>query len=339
MQAELMPARARGERRQPRRAGRDRVGGGRDCYGPRLRQGRHRRRRRPRPQRPALARRRRHRGRIGQVTDRRRGPGCRCGSRGCPEAFAGAEAILEPLRRRHGDRLTLRQVVVQATGRRRRLPGVIADAGRALGRAAAGRATCSRPSAWSPAASWPQAGDLLLEPLREAVGRSAIAGHPRGPDPRGRPRRARRGPGRRRPRLRESQRFVAEPERVPRPPPAIARCGPRSSPSGCGSSGTGACRFSNRSSQLSPLNVMQREAKRTRPTTPRSRIVRSAAPSGSAASSRRLMFKRPTGLRLDHEQLPATRHSASRRRRRARRAAFHVSPREAEPLAGIAVTL
>ena len=55
-------------------------------------------------------------GEIGHVTIDEAGPVCRCGNRGCLEAFAGAEAVLEPLRRRHGDRLTLRQVVLQAAG-------------------------------------------------------------------------------------------------------------------------------------------------------------------------------------------------------------------------------
>ena len=43
-----------------------------------------------------------------------RGPVCRCGNRGCLEAFAGAEAVLEPLRRRHGDGISLRRVVAMA---------------------------------------------------------------------------------------------------------------------------------------------------------------------------------------------------------------------------------
>src|SRR6187200_831780 len=73
-------------------------------------------------------------GEIGHVTIDDGGPVCRCGNRGCLEAFAGAEAVLEPLRRRHGDRLTLRQVVLQAQAGDVGCRRVIADAGRALGR-------------------------------------------------------------------------------------------------------------------------------------------------------------------------------------------------------------
>ena len=53
-------------------------------------------------------------GEIGHMTIDEAGPVCRCGNRGCLEAFAGAEAVLEPLRRRHGAALTLREVVAQA---------------------------------------------------------------------------------------------------------------------------------------------------------------------------------------------------------------------------------
>jgi predicted NBD/HSP70 family sugar kinase len=72
-------------------------------------------------------------GEIGHVTIDESGPVCRCGNRGCLEAFAGAEAVLEPLRRRHGERLTLRQVVLQAQAGDVGCQRVIADAGRALG--------------------------------------------------------------------------------------------------------------------------------------------------------------------------------------------------------------
>jgi predicted NBD/HSP70 family sugar kinase len=48
-------------------------------------------------------------GEIDHVTIDERGPVCRCGNRGCLEAFAGAEAVLEPLRRRHGHGIALRR--------------------------------------------------------------------------------------------------------------------------------------------------------------------------------------------------------------------------------------
>jgi hypothetical protein len=71
--------------------------------------------------------------------------------------------------------LTLRQVVFQAqagdVGRRR----VIADAGGALGVAVAGVCNLLAPERGIVGGELAQAGDLLLDPLRDAVERSAIA--------------------------------------------------------------------------------------------------------------------------------------------------------------------
>ena len=114
-------------------------------------------------------------GEIGHVTIDEAGPVCRCGNRGCLEAFAGAEAVLEPLRRRHGERLTLRQVVAQAQAGDVGCRRVIADAGRASASPSAASATSWRPSASSSAASSPRAGDLLLDAAARGVERSAIA--------------------------------------------------------------------------------------------------------------------------------------------------------------------
>jgi predicted NBD/HSP70 family sugar kinase len=114
-------------------------------------------------------------GEIGHVTIDEAGPVCRCGNRGCLEAFAGAEAVLEPLRMRHGDRLTLRQVVVQAQAGDVGCRRVIADAGRALGLAVAGVCNLLGPERVVVGGDLAQAGDLLLDPLRATVGRSAIA--------------------------------------------------------------------------------------------------------------------------------------------------------------------
>jgi predicted NBD/HSP70 family sugar kinase len=151
-------------------------------------------------------------GEIGHVTIDDAGPVCRCGNRGCLEAFAGAEAVLEPLRRRHGDRLTQRQVVLQAQAGDVGCRRVIADAGRALGRAVAGTCNLLAPERVLVGGELAQAGDLLLEPLREAVARSAIAATREVPVLAG-------VLGERAEvlgavALRESQRFVAAPERV-----------------------------------------------------------------------------------------------------------------------------
>jgi predicted NBD/HSP70 family sugar kinase len=114
-------------------------------------------------------------GEIGHVTVDESGPVCRCGNRGCLEVFAGAEAVLEPLRRRHGRRISLRQVIALAhegdLGCRR----VIGDAGRSLGLVIAGTCNLLAPERVIVGGELAAAGEILLEPLRAVVRRSAIA--------------------------------------------------------------------------------------------------------------------------------------------------------------------
>jgi len=114
-------------------------------------------------------------GELGHMTIDEDGPVCRCGNRGCLEAFAGAEAVLEPLRRRHGERLTLRQVVLQAQAGDVGCRRVVADAGRALGIAVAGVCNLLAPERVLVGGELAQAGEVLLEPLRASLARSAIA--------------------------------------------------------------------------------------------------------------------------------------------------------------------
>lgn len=114
-------------------------------------------------------------GEIGHMTIDEAGPVCRCGNRGCLEAFAGAEAVLEPLRRRHGERLTLRRVVLQAQAGDVGCRRVVADAGRALGIAVAGVCNLLAPERVVVGGELAQAGDLLLEPLHASLVRSATA--------------------------------------------------------------------------------------------------------------------------------------------------------------------
>jgi predicted NBD/HSP70 family sugar kinase len=114
-------------------------------------------------------------GELGHMTIDEGGPVCRCGNRGCLEAFAGAEAVLEPLRRRHGERLTLRQVVLHAQAGDVGCRRVVADAGHALGIAVAGVCNLLAPERVLVGGELAQAGEVLLEPLRASLGRSAIA--------------------------------------------------------------------------------------------------------------------------------------------------------------------
>jgi predicted NBD/HSP70 family sugar kinase len=114
-------------------------------------------------------------GEIGHVTIDESGPVCRCGNRGCLEVFAGADAVVEPLRRRHGDGLNLRRVVALAADGDMGAQRSIADAGRALGTALAGVCNVLGPQRVVIGGELAHAGDLLLDPVREIVRRSSIA--------------------------------------------------------------------------------------------------------------------------------------------------------------------
>jgi predicted NBD/HSP70 family sugar kinase len=114
-------------------------------------------------------------GEIGHVTVDESGPVCRCGNRGCLEVYAGADAVLDPLRRRHGARVTLRQVIALAQEGDLGCRRVIADAGRSLGLAIAGTCNLLAPERVIVGGELAAAGEILLEPLRTVAQRSAIA--------------------------------------------------------------------------------------------------------------------------------------------------------------------
>jgi predicted NBD/HSP70 family sugar kinase len=115
-------------------------------------------------------------GEIGHLTIDESGPVCRCGNRGCLETFAGADALLEPLHRRFGDPPpSLRDVVSLAQAGDAGCGRVIADAGRALGAAVGATCNLLSPERVVVGGDLAQAGDLLLDPLRAQLRRSAIA--------------------------------------------------------------------------------------------------------------------------------------------------------------------
>jgi predicted NBD/HSP70 family sugar kinase len=114
-------------------------------------------------------------GEIGHVTVDESGPVCRCGNRGCLEVYAGADAVLDPLRRRHGAKITLRQVIALAQEGDLGCQRVIADAGRSLGLAIAGTCNLLAPERVIVGGELAAAGEILLDPLRTIVQRAAIA--------------------------------------------------------------------------------------------------------------------------------------------------------------------
>ncbi|MER8092024.1 ROK family transcriptional regulator [Streptomyces goshikiensis] len=113
-------------------------------------------------------------GEIGHITLDESGPVCRCGNRGCLETFAAARYVLPLLQGSHGPELTMERVVELA---REGDPGcrrVIADVGRHVGSGVASLCNLLNPSRVVLGGSLAEAGELVLAPIRESVGRYAI---------------------------------------------------------------------------------------------------------------------------------------------------------------------
>ena len=113
-------------------------------------------------------------GEIGHTVVDPGGPICRCGNRGCLETFAGGPAVLSALADLHGDTLTLHDAVELALGGDAGVARAIADAGAAIGTAVATLCNLFNPQKIVVGGDLGAAGDLLLDPLREALRRGAI---------------------------------------------------------------------------------------------------------------------------------------------------------------------
>ncbi|MFF6793428.1 ROK family protein [Streptomyces filamentosus] len=113
-------------------------------------------------------------GEIGHITLDESGPVCRCGNRGCLETFTAARYVLPLLWPSHGPDLTLERVVQLA---REGDPGcrrVIADVGRHIGSGVANLCNLLNPSRVVLGGDLAEAGELVLSPIRDSVGRYAI---------------------------------------------------------------------------------------------------------------------------------------------------------------------
>jgi predicted NBD/HSP70 family sugar kinase len=112
-------------------------------------------------------------GEIGHVLMDVHGQVCRCGNRGCLETIASPQALLELLRRSHG-RLTTDEMLALARSGDPGCRRVLADAGRTLGSALAVLLNVLNPEVVVVGGELAAAGDLLLDGLRESVGRAAL---------------------------------------------------------------------------------------------------------------------------------------------------------------------
>ncbi|MEU5835760.1 ROK family transcriptional regulator [Streptomyces diacarni] len=113
-------------------------------------------------------------GEIGHITLDESGPVCRCGNRGCLETFTAARYVLPLLHSSHGTDLTMARVVRLAgegdPGCRR----VVADIGRHIGSGVASLCNLLNPSRVVLGGDLAEAGDLVLDPVRDSVARYAI---------------------------------------------------------------------------------------------------------------------------------------------------------------------
>jgi predicted NBD/HSP70 family sugar kinase len=112
-------------------------------------------------------------GEIGHVTIDEDGPVCRCGNRGCLDTFVGAQAVLRAVRDSHGP-LTLRDVIHRAIDGDPGCRRVLEDSGRHIGVAVAGLVNLLNPEVVALGGQVARVGDLLLQPIRDAIERCAI---------------------------------------------------------------------------------------------------------------------------------------------------------------------
>ena len=113
-------------------------------------------------------------GEIGHVRLAADGPVCRCGNRGCLETLASSRAIADLLSASRREPVTTRQLLelcADGDSAARRLVG---EAGRALGVAVANLCNILNPECVIVGGELSAAGDALLDPIREVVGRLAI---------------------------------------------------------------------------------------------------------------------------------------------------------------------
>ncbi|MFI5944098.1 ROK family transcriptional regulator [Streptomyces uncialis] len=113
-------------------------------------------------------------GEIGHITLDESGPVCRCGNRGCLETFTAARYVLPLLRSSHGPDLTMERVVRLARDGDPGCRRVVADVGRHIGTGVASLCNLLNPSRIVIGGDLAEAGELLLGPVRESVGRYAI---------------------------------------------------------------------------------------------------------------------------------------------------------------------
>jgi predicted NBD/HSP70 family sugar kinase len=113
-------------------------------------------------------------GEIGHVVVDAQGPICRCGNRGCLETLASGPALLRLVQATRDEELTVKQVIELAREGDAGCRRAIADAGQVVGGVVAGLVNLFSPEMVVVGGDVGEAGDLLLDSLREAVRRDAL---------------------------------------------------------------------------------------------------------------------------------------------------------------------
>lgn len=113
-------------------------------------------------------------GEIGHVVVDPQGRICPCGNRGCLETLASTGPLLELVRASGGGNLTVREMIDFARGGDAGCRRAIADTGQVVGGVLAGLVNLFGPEMIVVGGDLAEAGDLLLDPLREAVRRATL---------------------------------------------------------------------------------------------------------------------------------------------------------------------
>ena len=113
-------------------------------------------------------------GELGHVLVDESGPICRCGNRGCLETLASGPAIVRLVSESRGEDLTTERLVELALAGDLGCRRALADAARVLGRVVGNICNLLNPEMVVVGGDLSAAGELLLAPLREALGRAAL---------------------------------------------------------------------------------------------------------------------------------------------------------------------
>jgi predicted NBD/HSP70 family sugar kinase len=119
-------------------------------------------------------------GELGHVLVDPDGIVCRCGNRGCLETVAATGALVDLLRRSHGEELSVQDMLAAARAGDAGCRRVIHDGGRALGQVVATLLNVLNPELLVVGGDLAAAGDLLLDGVRESVARAALPEASRG---------------------------------------------------------------------------------------------------------------------------------------------------------------